>query len=402
MKGSAMAALFEKTSIKSLELKNRLIRSATHEGMCDPDGFPTQALFKLYERLAKGGIGLIITGYAFVSQDGRSPFLGMQGMDTDAHVPKYRKLVDHVHQHGSKIAMQIVHCGRQTTRKAIGVQPVAPSSVKDKLYLLTPREMTEEDIERIIGDFAQAARRVRESGFDAVQIHASHGYLLSQFLCPHTNRRKDQWGGSVENMMRIVKEIYTRSREQVGEDYPILIKINAYDNMKNGLRLEQSAQMAEMMAEMGFDGIEVSCGIMEDGNSMARGDLPLDVFVKEWSIYKNKNSLYKFIMTRFGEKIIKPMPFTSAYNLESAKEIKGRLDIPVFVVGGITERRTMEDIINNGSADYISLCRSLMADPKFPEKIRGGNNEPSRCIHCNLCLAYLYSHPLRCYHGKRL
>ena len=116
-----MSALFEKTSIKSMELKNRLVRSATHEGMCDPDGFPTQSLFKLYERLAKGGVGLIITGYAFVSQDGRSAFLGMQGMDTDAHVPKYRKLVAHVHQHGSKIAMQIVHCGRQTTPEAIGV-----------------------------------------------------------------------------------------------------------------------------------------------------------------------------------------------------------------------------------------------------------------------------------------
>ena len=124
-----MTSLFEKTIIKSLELKNRLVRSATHEGMCDPDGFPTHALFKLYERLAKGGIGLIITGYAFVSQHGRSPFTGMQGMDTDAHVPKYRKLVEHVHQHGSKIAMQIVHCGRQTTRKAIGIQPLAPSSV---------------------------------------------------------------------------------------------------------------------------------------------------------------------------------------------------------------------------------------------------------------------------------
>jgi 2,4-dienoyl-CoA reductase-like NADH-dependent reductase (Old Yellow Enzyme family) len=256
--------------------------------------------------------------------------------------------------------------------------------------------------ERIIADFAQAARRVRESGFDAVQFHAAHGYLLSQFLCPYTNRRKDQWGGSVENMMRIIKEIYTRSREQVGEDYPILIKMNAYDNMKNGLRLEHSTQMAEMMAEMGFDGIEVSCGIMEDGNSMARGELPLDVFVNEWSIYKKKNPLYKFIMTRFGEKIIKPMPFKSAYNVESAKEIKGGVSVPIFVVGGITERKTMEDILNKGSADYISLCRSLIVDPKFPEKIHRGSDERSRCIHCNLCAAYMYSRPLRCYHGKRL
>jgi 2,4-dienoyl-CoA reductase-like NADH-dependent reductase (Old Yellow Enzyme family) len=160
--------------------------------------------------------------------------------------------------------------------------------------------------------------------------------------------------------------------------------------------------MAEMMAAMGFDGIEVSCGIMEDGNSMARGELPLDVFVKEWPIYSKKSPLYKYIMTRFGEKIIKPMAFTPDYNVECAKEIKSRVNVPVFVVGGITERRTMEEIIENGSADYISLSRSLMADPNFPEKIRGGSDEPSRCIHCNLCLAYLYTRPLRCYHGKRL
>jgi len=397
-----MSVLFDKTQIKNMGIKNRLVRSATHEGMCDANGFPTQALFKLYERLAKGGVGLIVTGYAFVSRDGRSPFIGMQGIDTDAHIPEYRKLVDHVHQYDVSIAMQIVHAGRQTTQEAIGIQPVAPSRVKDRLYLHTPREMTEGDIERVIGDFAQAARRVRESGFDALQFNAAHGYLLSEFLCPHTNRRRDQWGGSVENRMRIISEVYSRCREQVGEDFPILIKMNAYDTMKNGLRLEEGVRMAQMMADMGFDGIEVSCGIMEDGNSLARGDLPLDVFVDEWPIYKRKSPLYKFVMTRFGHKIIKPVPYTPAYNVESANQIKSLVNVPVFVVGGITERQTMEDIIHKGSADYISLCRSLISDPKFPEKIRAGSDEPSRCIHCNLCLASLYSHPLRCYHGKRI
>ena len=188
----------------------------------------------------------------------------------------------------------------------------------------------------------------------------------------------------------------------MGDSYPILIKMNAYDNLKNGLRPEQGVLMAEMMGEMGFDGIEVSCGIPEDGNSTARGDLPVDVFIKEWTIFRRKNPLYKFIMTHFGRKIVKPMPFTPAYNVKIAREIKRRAKVPVLVVGGLTDRRTMEDIINDGSSDYISLCRSLIADPEFPEKVRNGSERHSRCIHCNICLACMFSRPLRCYHGKRI
>ena len=222
-----MPILFEKTNINGMALKNRFVRSATHEGMADKNGFPTQDLFNLYERLAKGGVGLIITGNAFVSHDGRSHSFGMQGIDSNEHIPKYRELVDHVHQNGAKIAMQIVHSGRQTAKEIIGMIPLGPSPVKDRALFVMPQEMTDEDIKRIIEAFAQACRRVRESGFDAVQLHGAHGYLINQFLCPHTNRRKDQWGGSIENRMRFVQELYYRCRQQVGEDYPILIKISA-------------------------------------------------------------------------------------------------------------------------------------------------------------------------------
>ena len=397
-----MAMLFEKTNIKGMELKNRLVRSATHEGMSDENGFPTQALFKLYEGLAKGGVGLIISGYASVSRDGDSPFFGMQGIDSDEHIPKYRELVEHVHKNGAKIAMQIAHCGRQTTKEATGSQPLAPSAVKEKSLFVSPREMTEDDIERVIEAFAQASRRVKESGFDAVQVHGAHGYLINQFLCPHTNRRKDQWGDSIENRMHFVREIYNRCRKQVGDDYPVLIKINGYDNMRKGLKVEESEVMAQMMAEMGFDAIEVSCGIAEDGLAMLRGDVPVEVILDEWEMYKKKDPIFRFVMRRFGRKIIKPPPLTQAYNRESARAIKSKMNIPVFLVGGITDPVAMEEIVDKGDADYISLSRALIADPKFPEKIREGNCELSRCIHCNLCLGYMVSEPLRCYRGKRI
>ena len=397
-----MSVLFESTSIKKMVLKNRLVRSATHEGMADENGFPAPSLIKLYERLARGGVALVITGYASISRDGKGPFLNMLCMDSDEHIPRYCELVERVHKSGARIAMQIAHCGRQTTEEAIGMQPIAPSAVKEKSMFVTPREMTEDDIERVIEAFAQSARRVKESGFDAVQIHGAHGYLVNQFLCPYTNRRGDRWGGSVENRMRFVREIYSRCRELIGEDYPLLIKINAYDGMRKGLRLEESVVMAGMISEMGFDGIEVSCGIAEDGLSQLRGDVPIEVFLEELEVYRRKNPLYRFLMRRFGRSIVKPPPLTQAYNREAARAIKGRVGVPVFLVGGITQPAVMEEIVESGDADYISLCRALIADPGFPGRIREGSLEPSRCIHCNLCVGYMATEPLRCYHGKRI
>jgi 2,4-dienoyl-CoA reductase-like NADH-dependent reductase (Old Yellow Enzyme family) len=395
-----MSVLFQSTSVKGIELKNRLVRSATVEGMADSNGFPTRDLHCLYERLAKGGVGLIITGAAYVSPDGKLPFFGELGIHMDECIPKYRDLVQLVHGMGARIAMQIVHAGRQTTGEAIGTQPIAPSVVKDKALFVTPRAMTEEDIERVADAFALAARRVKEAGFDAVQIHAAHGYLINQFLCPYTNRRTDRWGGSLENRMRFVRVIYERCRKQVGDDFPILIKVNGYDNMKDGLKTEESAVMAQMMGEMGFDGIEVSCGIAEDGLSQLRGEVPIEVMLEEWPMYRSKNFLFHFMMKRFGRKMMRTPPLVQAYNRGSARAIKDKVNVPVFLVGGVTDPASMEEIIENGDADYISLSRALIADPSFPEQIRNGSRAPSKCVHCNLCLAYMVSRPLNCYCGR--
>jgi 2,4-dienoyl-CoA reductase-like NADH-dependent reductase (Old Yellow Enzyme family) len=393
-----MPALFEKTKIKEMELKNRLIRSATHEAMADENGSPTDSLFKLYERLAKGGVGMITTGLAFVSRDGK---INTQlGMDNDELIPRYRDLTGLVHQYGTAIAMQIAHCGRQTIEEYTGSQPIAPSPIKEKTMSVKPREMTEYDIERIIEAFAEAARRVRESGFDAVQLHGAHGYLINEFLCPHTNRRKDKWGGSIENRMRFLKEIYQGCREMVGNDFPILIKMSAYDQMKKGLKQEEGVAMAEMMAETGFDGIEVSCGIAEDGGSTLRGKWPIDTVLELWPMYKNKSALFKWVMRNYAEKLIKPLPFTEAFNLETAKEIKRRVNIPIFLVGGLIDPQVMERIIEREDADYISLSRALIHDPNFPNKIAAGNKSPSKCLHCNICIMSLVAMPLRCHYGK--
>ena len=376
-----------------------MVRSATYEGMADENGFPNENLFELYKRLAQGGVGLIITGLSFVSRDGKID--ATNGIDSDEHIPKYKELVNLVHENDSKIAMQIAHCGRQTSADMIKTQPLAPSSVKDNAFLAKPREMTEQDIDRIIEAFGEASRRVKESNFDAVQLHGAHGYLINQFLCPHTNRRKEKWGGSIENRMRFVEEIYNLCRKKVGDNFPILIKISVYDNMKKGLKKEEGVIMAEMMADMGFDGIEVSCGIAEDGNSSVRGDMPIDAILETMPMYKNKNALFHFVMRHFGEKLIKPVPFTQAYSRDSAKEIKSKINIPVFLVGGMIDPKVIEEVVEKGDADYISLSRALINNPKFPNKIKEGSRELSKCLHCNLCLFCGMSEPLRCYYGKR-
>lgn len=394
-----MSVLFDKTNIKGLELKNKLVRSATHESMGDENGFPTDNLFKLYERLSKGGVGLIITGYTYVSKDGKSK--SMLGIDTDEHIPRYKELVDHVHANGAKIAMQINHCGRQTTKDMTGTQTVAPSAIKDNMLLDKPRAMSEQEIERVIEDFGKASKRVKNSNFDAVQIHGAHGYLLSSFLCPYTNRRTDKWGGSIENRMRIIKEVYKSCREQVGNSYPIFIKISAYDTMKKGLKQDEGVKIAQMVEDIGFDAIEVSCGIGEDGFSTIRGDFHADVALAKIDAYKNQNPIFKFVMKHFGTKILKPVPFSESYNRNAAREIKSKVNIPIFLVGGMTDPSVMEDVIKKEDADYISLCRALINNPKFPNKIKDGNKEPSKCVHCNLCLFNLFAEPLRCYHGNK-
>ena len=395
-----MSVLFETTSINSMQLKNRFVRSATHEGMADERGLPTPSLFDLYQKLSQGGVGLIITGYACVSRDGKSNARGMLCIDSDEHVSAFQRLTSHVHEGGAKIAMQIAHCGGQTTADAAGTRPMAPSPVKYRSTATMPREMTEADINRVIDSFGHAARRVRESGFDALQLHAAHGYLLSAFLCPHTNRRRDRWGGPVTNRMRIISAIYDRCRREVGYRFPLLIKINGRDAMRRGLKLQEATIMASMMGEMGFDGIEVSCGIGDDGWSGVRGDFSAELLVDDLKVFEHR-PLLRMLFRRFGKMLIRPLPFTQAYNRDCARAIKKKITMPVLCVGGITEPATMEDIITSGDADYISLCRSLVFDPSWPLKIMQGSRDASGCIHCNHCLFYSLIAPLKCYYGRR-
>jgi len=396
-----MNQLFEPSSLSGIRVKNRIVRSATHEGIADEEGRPTEALIALYTRLAKGEVGAIITGEAGVQRNGRSSANVSLMIHRDDFIEDYRRVAIAVHRYGTPILLQLQHCGRQTNAKTIGGTPVAPSSLRDKVYREErPKALSEDEIEEIIENFIRAIERAKEAGFDGVQLHGAHGYLLSEFLSPHTNRRRDRWGGSIENRFRILGEIYRGARQRVGS-YPILVKLNAYDAQRNGIRLNETLIVASMLEGVGCSGIEVSCGTFEDGLNTIRGpNLPLDAVFAFIPKYRDLPFLKKKALTLVAPLLIKRHRPLENYNVPAAEAIKRRVRIPVIVVGGIKRFKDIEDIITQGRADYVSMSRPFIIEPDLVNKFQSGQAGASRCISCNYCFIGLGARPLRCYYGR--
>lgn len=350
-----MAAIFEETTINGMTMRNRLIRSATWEGMCGQDGRPGEKLIALYRALARGGIGLIITSYAYVQPDGRS-LPGQMGIYTDAFVEPFQRMARAVHEAGGKIAVQVVHGGGQTDTKTAGRRPFAPSAIKVEQFPETPEELTKEEIKKVVAAFGKAARRIKAWGFDAVQLHGAHGFLINQFLSPLTNRRTDEYGGSIDNRARFLLEVYGEVRETVGADYPVLIKLNAADFIEGGLEIEDAIHAATRLAQAGIDAIEVSAGTPSSGS---------------------KNPV--------RAKIIKPE--REAYNLEMARRIKKAVGCPVMVVGGFRSYEVVEKAIRDDDMDYIAMARPLIWEHGLANRWLQGDRRPARCISCNNCFA---------------
>ncbi|MFH2092811.1 MAG: NADH:flavin oxidoreductase [Pseudomonadota bacterium] len=348
-----MASLFETASIGKLALNNRMVRSATWEGMCEPDGRPTRKLIDYYCDLVKGGIGLIISGYTFVRQDGKQ-LPGKMGMHTDAFFEDFKQLTKAVHNLGGKIAVQLVHAGGQAQSKTIGRTPVAPSGEKTGSYPEAPQALSILEIEDLSDSFANAARRAKEWGFDAVQIHGAHGYLVSQFLSPFTNLRTDEYGGSLENRSRFLFDVYEKIRAQVGKDYPVFIKLNGEDHLENGLTQQEGLQIAKQLSDFGIDAIEVSSGSAASGKiGPAR------------------------------EKI--DTPEKEAYNLDLALSIKKAVTCPVISVGGFRSLTIARKAVEQDGIDFISLSRPLIREPDLPRKWQNNESDQASCISCNKC-----------------
>jgi 2,4-dienoyl-CoA reductase-like NADH-dependent reductase (Old Yellow Enzyme family) len=392
---------FEPVTLGGIRFKNRIIRSATHEGLADEKGFPTKALTQAYVRLAQGGIGGIATGYAGVQPDGKSPLYRMLMIDSDESIPSYQELTRAVHAEGVPILLQIAHCGRQTRSVNIGYTPVAPSALRDKYYNEEiPHELTGPEIEIIIDNFVKAIERAKEAGFDGVELHAAHGYLLSEFLSPYMNRRQDGWGGSIDKRSRIVLEIISRAKRKLG-DFPLWVKMNAHDGRKGGMTISEAVKIAQLLDKNGCNGIEVSCGVMEDNFYSTRFENhPADSILYFNFKFEKTPRLIKNLFRPLLKIMIRPKKPTRLFNLLAAREIKKAISLPVIAVGGVRSRSDIHKVVDDGSVDLVSLSKPLIMEPGLIGKFMSNKQEKAKCIDCCYCMLGAEHGPTRCYFGK--
>jgi 2,4-dienoyl-CoA reductase-like NADH-dependent reductase (Old Yellow Enzyme family) len=348
-----MKTLFDETDLSGIRLKNRFIRAATWENMADGQGHVTDRLMKIYEDLSKGGVGLMITGFAFVIKD-EQPRPGMMGIYHDSFIEEYRQLTKMVHDIGCKIILQVAYGGSNTYYNVGEREIWGPSEVPHEVHGVTPKEMTKEDIKTLINAYADAVERAKSSGFDGVEYHAAHGYLLSQFLSPYYNKRTDEYGGSIENRARIIYEICDETRGRVGKDYPLFIKIHCSDFMEQGFSFEETKLVCNELGEKGIDAIEISGGNFS-------------------------NPEVSPVRTKIDT------PEKESYFHEYASEIAKEIDVPVILVGGNKSFEVMEEILLHSEIDYFSLSRPLLCEPDLINKWKRGAQAKVRCLSCNKC-----------------
>jgi 2,4-dienoyl-CoA reductase-like NADH-dependent reductase (Old Yellow Enzyme family) len=347
-----MSTLFEESTINGMMLKNRFVRSATWEGMAGVEGAVTPKLTDLMVQLAKGSVGMIITSHAYVRKDGQAgPW--QLGIYSDTLIDGLIKMTRSIHQHGSKVVVQLAHAGFLANGKLSGQTPVALSLLDG--YGKSPRnELTASGILEIVEAFGQAGRRAKEAGFDGVQIHAAHGYLLSQSLSPAFNRRQDGYGGPIAHRARFLLEVLKRLRTELGEIYPILAKMNSQDFMENGLSLEDSLEVGAMLDAGGIDAIELSGGTLLSGN-LGPSRAKISSEEKE------------------------------AYFKEAARAFKERISAPLILVGGVRSFRVAESLINEGVTDYISMSRAFIREPDLIKRWESGDLRKAQCLSDNQC-----------------
>ena len=390
-----MSLLFSPIKIGNVELSNRFVCSATYEVMSKESGEVSDELIKRYVRLAKGGVGLSITGLMYVQPSGRG-YKYQTGIHHDSMTEGLTKLVDAVHQVGGKIAFQLAHCGRQTTKSLAGQTPLAPSSRgRDPLNFVKPKEMTEAEILETIKAFGAAAKRAVEAGADGIQLHAAHGYLICEFLSPFFNIRTDSWGGNDENRFRLLKEIFLEVKKVVPDGYPVSVKLNTNDyTPKEGITPSLATKYARWLTELGTDAVEVSCGATNYSYmNMCRGDVPTTELVQGLSWWEKP--IGKLMISKLEGKF----NLEEGYNLAAAKMIKPVLgDTPLFLVGGMRTVSHMEGILEKNYADVIAMSRPFIREPFLAKKMEEGKMERVSCVSCNRCLAAVVNNlPVYCY-----
>lgn len=375
--------LFAAGRIGSLEIRNRFIRAATSETMAGPRGEVTEELVSLYETLARNDVGLIITGHLYCEPRGQyAP--RQTGISSDDLIPGLRRLTGAVHRHGGKIFAELSHAGSKASIQ--GITPLTPSPALTPGGGRTQREADEGDIQEVLRGFAEGARRAVEAGFDGIHVHGAHGYLISEFCSPLTNKRTDAWGGTPEGRERFLLEVVRAVRSVIPPAFPFSMKLGFVDAAPGGLGLEESVPRAQRLVRLGVNAIEVSCNLMADPFASAQQY----VAVSGW------RALRDLLVHR----ILSP-PVSEAYFLPWARALRQQVDTTIILVGGIRSLETMESIVGGGHADFVSMARPFIREPDLVRQIALGRRGLVACTSCNICILHEGRHSLRCWRVPR-
>ncbi|MDR1878165.1 MAG: NADH:flavin oxidoreductase [Bacteroidales bacterium] len=384
--------LFTPCTIGRVSLRNRTIRSAAFENMCY-DNKPSEDLFNYHVSLARGGIGMTTIAYASVNRSGVS-FPGQLWMREEI-IPDLQKLTKAIHAEGAKVAIQLGHCGNMTHRSTAGQMPVGASGGFNLYSPTFVRSLKEQEIFDLVKDFGNAVQLARRAGFDAVEIHAGHGYLISQFLSPYTNKRKDKFGGSLQTRMRFMQLVIQEVMRSAGDDMTVIVKINMFDGFKSGMQIDDCIQTAQELENLGVHALVLSAGFVSKAPmEVMRGAMP----VKTLAYYMDTKKYWwlKAGIRLVGHKIMPSVPFKEAYFLEDAKKFRKVLRLPLIYVGGMISRTKMEEVLNEGFIAF-QMGRALIHDTDFVNKLQSGLQQSS-CKHSNYCIGRMYSLEMKCHH----
>lgn len=385
--------IFTPFSIGPVKLRNRVIRSAAFENMAYGNS-PSQDLFDYHTAVARGGVGMTTVAYCAVNRSGLS-FDGQLWMREEI-VPELRRLTDAVHAEGAKASIQLGHCGNMTHRATCKCTPVGASGGFNLYSPTFVRRLRKDEIYSLVEDFGRAVGLARKAGFDCVEIHAGHGYLISQFLSPYTNHRHDEFGGTLENRMRFMKLVIRRVMQEAGDDMGVLVKVNMHDGFRRGMQTPECIEVAKELERLGVHALVLSAGFVSKAPmEVMRGAMPL----KTLAYYMDMKHFWwlKAMLALIGRVMIPTVPYSEGYFLEEAKLFRAALKMPLVYVGGLVSRAKMEEVLEAGF-EGLQMARALVHDTDFVNKLRDGELECSGCRHSNYCIGRMYTLEMKCHH----
>lgn len=385
--------IFTPCQIGPVTLRNRVIRSAAFENMAYGNR-PSEDLFNYHTAVARGGVGMTTVAYAAVSQSGLS-FDGQLWMREEI-VPELKRLTDAIHAEGAKASIQLGHCGNMTHRATCGCKPVGASGGFNLYSPTFVRKLRKEEIYDLVKDFGHAVELARQAGFDCVEIHAGHGYLISQFLSPYTNYRHDEFGGSLDNRMRFMRLVIEEVMRQAKDDLGVVVKVNMHDGFKRGMQREECIKVAQDLERLGVHALVLTAGFVSKAPmEVMRGAMPL----KTMAYYMDTKKFWwlKAGLALVGRLMVPTVPYSEGYFLEDAKVFRANLKLPLIYVGGLISKEKMEEVLDAGFMG-LQMARTLVHDTEFVNKLQRGEITRSGCKHSNYCIGRMYTLEMKCHH----